>query len=78
MCVYAITALTDLLDGFLARKYHWESDLGAKLDGFADITLILSMLAIVFPVLKLRFKLYVIICVGDCASQGSKSSVHKA
>ena len=65
--VYAVTALTDMFDGLLARKFRWESELGAKLDGFADITLVLSMLVIVFFVLELRFHLYVIICVAVIA-----------
>jgi phosphatidylglycerophosphate synthase len=37
VCVYAVTALTDMFDGLLARKFHWESDFGTKLDGFSDI-----------------------------------------
>jgi phosphatidylglycerophosphate synthase len=63
VCLYAATALTDTFDGFLARRYHWESKLGSKIDGFADMTLVLSMLFIVFLVLKLHFKPYVVGCV---------------
>jgi len=64
VCIYAVTALTDVLDGFLARKFRWESTFGSKLDGFADMVLVLSMLVVMLLVLKLRFKPYVIICVG--------------
>ena len=67
VCVYAFTALTDMLDGLLARKFHWESKLGSKIDGFADIVLVLCMLTIVFAVLKLQFAAYVVICVGVIA-----------
>lgn len=67
VCVYAFTALTDMFDGFLARRFHWESKLGSKIDGFADIVLVLSMLTIVFAVLRLRFALYVVVCVGVIA-----------
>jgi len=63
VCVYSVTALTDMLDGLLARRYHWESKLGAKLDGFADMVLVLSMLVVILLVLKFRFKPCVIICV---------------
>ena len=31
-----LAALTDLLDGYLARKYHWVSDFGALMDPLAD------------------------------------------
>ena len=35
--VFAMLAgLTDLLDGYLARKYHWVSDFGALMDPLAD------------------------------------------
>jgi CDP-diacylglycerol--glycerol-3-phosphate 3-phosphatidyltransferase len=33
--------LTDILDGWLARRYGWTSALGALLDSIADVTLIL-------------------------------------
>lgn len=31
-----LAGLTDLLDGYLARKYHWTSDFGALMDPLAD------------------------------------------
>jgi CDP-diacylglycerol--glycerol-3-phosphate 3-phosphatidyltransferase len=37
--LYFAIAITDALDGFLARRYHWESKLGAKLDGLGDLTI---------------------------------------
>lgn len=67
LVLYTVTGLTDAFDGFLARRYHWESKLGAKLDGFADVTLVLSMLVIVFAVLRIQFSLYVLIAVGVIA-----------
>lgn len=42
-CVlFAIAALSDLLDGFIARRYQQETVLGAYLDAAADKVLILS------------------------------------
>jgi CDP-diacylglycerol--glycerol-3-phosphate 3-phosphatidyltransferase len=38
---YLFSGLTDILDGYLARKYHWESKLGGILDGLADVTFFL-------------------------------------
>lgn len=35
--MYAITGITDMLDGWIARKTHTESELGARLDSIADI-----------------------------------------
>ena len=31
-----VAGITDLLDGYLARKYHWESDFGRLMDPLAD------------------------------------------
>ena len=33
---YLSSGLTDIIDGFLARKLHQESSFGAKLDSIAD------------------------------------------
>jgi len=44
-CVVAILAgLTDLLDGYLARKYHWESDFGRLMDPLADKVFVVATL----------------------------------
>jgi len=50
--LYVICGLTDVLDGFLARRFHWESPFGAKIDGFADIVFMLGILAAIFGVVK--------------------------
>jgi len=36
VALYMACGLSDVLDGFLARKYHLESELGTKLDGLGD------------------------------------------
>jgi cardiolipin synthase len=43
-----VSLLTDILDGLIARLCHKETELGAKLDSFADIgTSVLAMLGMV-------------------------------
>ena len=48
--IYALSGLTDFLDGYIARRFHLQTDLGAKLDTIGDTTLIIviasSILAI--------------------------------
>jgi cardiolipin synthase len=38
-----IAGISDGLDGFLARRYHWESELGATLDPIADKVLLVCI-----------------------------------
>ena len=44
LALFLLASFTDWLDGFLARRYHDVSDLGALLDPIADKVLILGML----------------------------------
>lgn len=39
---FAVAAITDALDGYVARRYHQQSELGAFLDPLADKLLLLS------------------------------------
>ncbi|MCL2507694.1 MAG: CDP-alcohol phosphatidyltransferase family protein [Oscillospiraceae bacterium] len=70
LVVYAAAGLTDVLDGFLARRFHWESEFGAKIDGFADIGFMLAMLGVVFGLMRhvLNFKAYLVIGVAVVAA----------
>ncbi len=40
LCVYALCGLTDVLDGIVARRFHLQSALGAKLDSAADLFMV--------------------------------------
>ncbi len=43
--VFSLAALTDALDGFLAKRYSWQSPTGAFLDPLADKLLVFSVFA---------------------------------
>lgn len=51
MIVYSICGLTDILDGFIARKFNMISQLGATLDSIADFVFICIMLVVFLPVI---------------------------
>jgi cardiolipin synthase len=44
LIVFITAGVTDVLDGYIARKYHLESDLGKVLDPLADKMMLLSVL----------------------------------
>ncbi|HKJ61859.1 MAG TPA: CDP-alcohol phosphatidyltransferase family protein [Hyphomicrobiales bacterium] len=43
--IFLTAGLTDALDGFLARRFGWETTLGAYLDALADKALLVSVYA---------------------------------
>lgn len=49
--VYTLTGVSDVLDGWIARKTKTASDFGARLDSIADLLFYAVMLLRLFPVL---------------------------
>ena len=60
--LYLAAGLSDMLDGFVARRTNSASPLGAKLDSMADIVFLAVCLIKLLPVLALPVWLWV--CVG--------------
>ena len=59
--LYLIAGLTDMLDGFLARRWRVESKFGARLDSLADFVFVLVVGYKLFPWLKLPTTLWMMI-----------------
>ena len=59
--LYLIAGLTDMLDGFLARRWGVESKFGARLDSVADFVFVLVVGYKLFPWLKLPAALWMMI-----------------
>ena len=59
--LYLIAGLTDMLDGFLARRWGVESKFGARLDSLADFVFVLAVGYKLFPWLKLPTALWILI-----------------
>jgi CDP-diacylglycerol--glycerol-3-phosphate 3-phosphatidyltransferase len=59
--LYLIAGLTDMLDGFLARRWGVESKFGARLDSLADFVFVLVVGYKLFPWLKLPASLWMMI-----------------
>lgn len=50
--LYTYSGFSDVLDGFIARKYHWTSELGSKLDGASDLIFYTVMMTKIIPYLR--------------------------
>ena len=59
--LYVIAGTTDMLDGFLARRFGVESKFGARLDSLADFVFVLAIGYKLFPWLKLPATLWMMI-----------------
>lgn len=49
IALYLVAGISDILDGYLARKWNLASRLGAVLDSIADFILVASLLCIFVP-----------------------------
>ena len=59
--LYVIAGTTDMLDGFLARRWGVESKFGARLDSMADFVFVIAVGYKLFPWLKLPATLWMMI-----------------
>ena len=57
--LYLIAGVSDMVDGWVARKTNTVSDFGSKLDTFADILFVVVCLVKLLPVLHLPVWIYV-------------------
>lgn len=60
--VYIICGLSDIADGYIARKTNTTSKLGERLDSFSDIVMVFVVLIILFPILDIHVNY--MICIG--------------
>ncbi len=61
--IYIFCGITDMIDGFIARKTHTESAFGAKLDSIADIVFFSVCLIRILPVMGIKLWLWIWIAV---------------
>jgi len=56
---YITAGVSDMVDGWVARRTHTASELGAKLDTIADIVFVIACLVKLLPILDIPVWLYV-------------------
>ena len=57
--LYLVCGLSDMLDGFLARRLRCENKAGASLDSVADLAFVVCCCVKLIPVLNLPFWLWI-------------------
>lgn len=64
--VYIFCGLSDIADGYIARKTNSTSELGAKLDSLADLVMILVVMATLIPILEIStwYIIWIFIIIG--------------
>jgi CDP-diacylglycerol--glycerol-3-phosphate 3-phosphatidyltransferase len=71
--IFGVAVITDYLDGYFARKYHQESDLGKLLDPLADKFLIGTILIMLIPLQRIPAWIVAIIIARELAVTGLRS-----
>ena len=61
--IYIYCGLTDIIDGFIARKYKIRSQFGAKLDSIADMIFVFVSLLKIIPFIKISIAIYIWIII---------------
>lgn len=52
MAIYLVCGLSDIVDGYLARKYDCMSRLGARIDSVGDLVMVISASVMLFPAIR--------------------------
>lgn len=56
---YLLCGITDILDGFIARKLHTESEKGARLDSIADLIFAVIYAIRILPLLSVPYRIWI-------------------
>ena len=78
--LYLLCGVTDVLDGFIARKLHTQSEKGARLDSIADLIFAVIYAVRILPLLSLPYWIWVwtaviaVIKIAGIAISGRKAN----
>jgi len=65
LACFVLAGVSDVLDGILARKFDWQSELGEKLDSAADgVYVFAAIFTVIFTVENLKIALYCYVIFG--------------
>ncbi len=57
--IYLICGISDMIDGFIARKTNTTSKLGEKLDSVADFIMVVILIILLYPIINLPVQIII-------------------
>ncbi|WP_105616368.1 CDP-alcohol phosphatidyltransferase family protein [Vallitalea okinawensis] len=61
--IYLICGISDILDGYIARKTNTVSEVGGKLDSLADLIMFTVLIILFYPIILIHFNIIVWIII---------------
>ena len=61
--IYLVCGISDVFDGYIARKTETTSKLGEKLDSIADLIMVIVLMIVLYPIINLTVKIIVWITI---------------
>lgn len=55
--IYILCGISDILDGYIARKTNTISELGGKLDSIADLIMVMVLMILLYPMINPTLKI---------------------
>lgn len=77
LIIFTISAITDILDGFIARKFNYITDIGKLIDPLADKLTQMSLLLSLAILKILPCWIFAIVFIKECAMIISASFLYK-
>lgn len=71
--IFVVAALTDLLDGYIARKYHIVTTMGKFLDPIADKLVVNTAMILMIPIGRIPAWIVAIIIIRDFTVDGIRT-----
>lgn len=61
--IYLVCGISDVFDGYIARKTDTASKLGGKLDSIADLVMVVVLMIVLYPIINLTVQIIVWIVI---------------
>ena len=63
LAIYILCGISDVFDGYIARKTYTTSRLGEKLDSIADLIMVVVLMIVLYPIINITVQIIVWIVI---------------